>query len=309
MYAVTVVDGHARLTHLGPVAEVRHGLRHLPFALHRLASAHTPPASVAAATAVFAHVRKVFDRVLLGPLHRVLGDRPLVVVPTGLLQSLPWSVLPSCVGRPVTVAPSAALWHESARRPSVDPAEQVVVVAGPDLPGAREEAEAVASLYPGSTRLFESSADSAHVTAAMTGAALVHVAAHGHLRSDNPLFSSLRLADGPYTVYDLELLPRPPHQVVLAACDTGRSQVVAGEEVLGLAAALLGQGTATLVAPVVPVPDGETAPLMRAYHAQVCAGRTPAEALAHAQERTRTDGPLPLAAAAGFVCLGAGLTA
>jgi CHAT domain-containing protein len=82
---------------------------------------------------------------------------------------------------------------------------------------------------------------------------------------------------------------------------------VAGEEVLGLTSALLSQGTATLVAPVIPVPDVETVSLMRAYHAELRAGREPGAALARAQERTRAEGPRSLAAAAGFVCLGAGL--
>ncbi len=309
LHAVTVVAGRIRLHHLGPLAAVRHELVHLPFALRRLANARTSAASAAAATAVLERVRDVFDGTLLKPLRRVVGDRSLVVVPTGPLQSLPWSVLPSCVGRPVTVAPSALLWYQSMLRAPVDVTGRVTVVAGPGLPGARGEAEAVAALYGTATRLFDAAADARHVAAAMSGATLVHVAAHGHLRSDNPLFSSLRLADGPYTVYDLELLGNAPHHVVLAACDSGRGHVVAGEEVLGLTTALLGQGTATLVAPVVPVPDGETAPLMRAYHVGLRAGRAPADALAAAQEGTRTQGVLALAAAAGFVCLGAGLAA
>jgi CHAT domain-containing protein len=96
--------------------------------------------------------------------------------------------------------------------------------------------------------------------------------------------------------------------VVLAACDAGRGQAVAGEEVLGLTTALLGQGTPALVAPVIPVPDGETVTLMDAYHAGLSAGRSPAEALATAQQRTRDIGAPELATAAGFVCLGAGLT-
>src|SRR5512140_3792159 len=79
------------------------------------------------------------DRILLGSAPNV-GDRPLLVVPTGRLQWLPWSVLPSCAGRPVTVAPSATLWHGAITRRARRGA--VVVAAGPDLPGARAEAEA-----------------------------------------------------------------------------------------------------------------------------------------------------------------------
>lgn len=74
------------------------------------------------------------------------------------------------------------------------------------------------------------------------------MAAHGHVRADNPLFSSLALADGPYTVYDLEGLTQTPHHVVLAACDTALAHVTAGEEILGLSATLLAKGTASLVA-------------------------------------------------------------
>ncbi|WP_328470612.1 CHAT domain-containing protein [Actinoplanes sp. NBC_00393] len=308
LHAVTVVDGHARLHTLGPLTAVLHNLTHLPFALHRLADARTVPANAAAARLVLERAGRVFDELLLRPLGAVVGDRPLVVVPTGALQSLPWSILPSCAGRPVTVTPSATLWYQSARRPAVDPAGAVVVVAGPGLPGARTEADAVAALYDAPLLLTNGAADAAHVTAAMRGATMAHVAAHGQPRSDNPQFSSLRLADGPFTVYDLEMLSEAPRHVVLAACDTGRSHVV-GEEVLGLTSALLSQGTETLVAPVVPVPDGETAPLMHAYHSRLRSGNSPAEALAAAQQRSRTEGGLQLAAAAGFVCLGAGLRA
>ena len=45
------------------------------------------------------------------------------------------------------------------------------------------------------------------VTGAVIGAAdTCHIAAHGTVRPDNPLFSSLLLDDGPYTVFDLEQL-------------------------------------------------------------------------------------------------------
>jgi CHAT domain-containing protein len=309
LHAVTVVDGRVRLHGLNPEGSgtVQQSLRQLTFALRRLADPRTRPDSIAAATALLDRAIRVLDDALLRPLERAIHDRPLVIIPTGLLQSLPWALLPSCGGRPVVVAPSAKLWHRATRRTVPDPYARVVVVAGPGLPGAQREAAAVADLHAGATRLIGGLADAARTTAAMSGATLVHVAAHGHLRSDNPLFSSLRLADGPFTVYDLELLRDAPHHVVLAACDTAQSHVVAGEEVLGLTSALLSQGTATLVAPVIPVPDIETVSLMRAYHGGLRAGREPAEALARAQERTRAEGPRSLAAAAGFVCLGAGL--
>jgi CHAT domain-containing protein len=69
----------------------------------------------------------------------------------------------------------------------------------------------------------------------------------------------------------------------------------------------MGGGTATLVAPVVSVPDAATVPLMLAYHEGLRAGRTPADALASAQVRfSSTIDSAHWAAAAAFICLGAG---
>jgi tetratricopeptide (TPR) repeat protein len=307
LHAVTVVAGRARLHHLGPVAPVRQALAHLPFALHRLADRRTRASSRAAAEMVVTRAGAVFEQTLLHPLRRELQDRELVIAPTGALQSLPWSILDSCADRPVTVTPSATLWHVAAHRPRPASGAPIVVIAGPGLPGAQGEAIAIARLHPGARCLTDAAADAAGVSAAMSGAAIVHIAAHGCIRSDNPLFSSLSLADGPFTVYDIERLKAAPHHVVLAACDTGRPHVVAGEEVLGLAAALLTGGTAMLIAPVVPVPDVETAPLMQAYHERLRAGCSPAQALVRAQVEVRRGDPLAGAAASGFVCLGAGL--
>jgi CHAT domain-containing protein len=62
-----------------------------------------------------------------------------------------------------------------------------------------------------------------------------------------------------------------------------------------------------LVASPLPVSDAETTPLMTAFHRQVAAGRSVAEALSSAQERVRGDGDARTeAAVAGFVCIGSG---
>ena len=130
----------------------------------------------------------------------------------------------------------------------------------------------------------------------------VHVACHGRFRADSPLFSSLELADGPLNVYDLQRLRWPPEVLVLSACDLALSDRYPGDELLGMAAVLLGMGTRTVVASVVPVADSVTRRLMLAFHRRLVAGTSPAAALAHAQAGLRGDSP----AAAGFVCLGSG---
>jgi CHAT domain-containing protein len=143
------------------------------------------------------------------------------------------------------------------------------------------------------------------VAAAIDGAHLAHIAAHGHVHPRNSLFSSIELDDGPLAVHDLERLFRTPDLVVLSACSVGTATVTAGDELLGLGATFLAHGTQQIVASVMPLPDAATAPLMTAFHQQLRAGRSAADALATAQALVDPDDPAATAAAAGFVCMGA----
>lgn len=309
LHAVTVVDGIVRLHSLGPLSAVAVQLEHLSFALRRLVNPQLSPLRTRAAETAVGGVIGEFEALLFARIRPLLGDRELVIVPTGALQSLPWSILPTCAGRPVTIAPSATLWLNAAEHPRPARSEPVVLVAGPGLPGANAEITALGEVHPRAQKLTGSAATAPAFNVAVDGAALVHIAAHGRLRSDNPFFSSLLLFDGPLTVFDLERLARAPHHVVLAACDTARPHVIAGQEVIGLAAALLGQGTTSLVAPLFPIPDAASVPLMRAYHGGLAQGMTPATALAVAQAEQQ-DGPAAgRATAAAFVCMGDGLGA
>jgi CHAT domain-containing protein len=256
-----------------------------------------------AAIALLRNVAERLDEVLLHPFAAQLADRPLVVVPTGPLQALPWSVLPSCAGRPVSVSPSATLWHAGRNAGTGADSGHVVVAAGPRLPGAHAEAQQVAAIHAVDP-LTGAAATVEAVMAALDGAGLAHLAAHGRLHAHNPLFSSLEFSDGPLTVYDLEQLKQAPSTVILAACDTGRSIVRAGDELLGLSATFLALGTRHVVGSVVPVVDAATAPLMAEFHRLLVAGRTPAAALAAAGVEVAAGDPAEVAAAAGFICLG-----
>jgi tetratricopeptide (TPR) repeat protein len=306
LHSVAVAGGRARLLAVTAVAEVEDELRFLTFALRRiLAPAQPRPASAAGLDDVLTAAKRV-DDLLLAPLGLEPG-LPVVVVPTRPLHQLPWGMLPSLAGRAVTVAPSAALWL----RPPADRAGRAgaaagatVVVAGPDLPGADEEAADVAAAYPRARLLRGSDASVEGVLAALAGARLAHVAAHGRLRSDSPLFSSLVLSDGALTLYDLERLAAPPETFVLPACNAALPQVARGDEVLGMATALVGLGVRSVIAPVLPVPDAATRPFVVAVHDALRAGRGPGAALADATA-AGGDGPAARALAAAFVCIGA----
>src|SRR5207237_6303260 len=134
---------------------------------------------------------------------------PLVLVPTGALHALPWAALPSLRGQPVVVAPSLAIWASLAQLPR-SRRRKTALIAGPRLRHAAREVKELAALREHAHVLHGKEATAKAALAALDGAALAHLACHGHFRADSPLFSSLELADGPLNVYDLQTLRRAP---------------------------------------------------------------------------------------------------
>ena len=141
-----------------------------------------------------------------------------------------------------------------------------MLVTGPGLASGGAEVPLVAAEHPDAVVLRDGSATVEGCLRAMDGAELVHVAAHGRFRGDNPMFSALELADGPLTVHDFERLRRAPHRFVLSACDSGVLVPVGANELLGLATALMSMGTAGILASVAPVNDEATVELMVDVH-------------------------------------------
>lgn len=291
--------GHAAMADLGPAASLHAAAGAASSALRQALRPGASTARRRAASALLTRAVGAIDLVLAG-LGPTDGALVLVVPPS--LHTVPWHLLPSAAARPVCVAPSAAWWAGRALSPVAPPAGPVVVVAGPRLAEADAEATAVAGCHPGAHVLRGAGATSGAVVAAMPGAPLVHVASHARLRTDNPSWSSLELADGPLYAYDLERLPEAPPVVVLSGCDTGAG-VRAGDELLGLSSVLLHGGTRTLVASLCPLPDSaETREHVVALHRRLAAGERPAAALAAATaERVLADDP---ATAAALGCFG-----
>ena len=306
LHAVTLAAGRCRLHAVAGATDTRAALDTLRFSLRRLSRRTTAAPSLRAAHDSARAAATRLDELLVAPLTAELGDRPLVLVPTGSLHAVPWPVVPSLAGRPLVVAPSAAAWAGAATRAGRHrpPHARAVVAAGPGLPFGAKEAEAVAHLH-GTRPLVGDDATAEGVLTALDGAEIAHLAAHGSFRADNPLFSSLDLADGPLTVYDLESLAEAPALCVLSACDSGLSEVRAGDELMGLTATLLALGSATIVASVVTVPDEASMALMSAFHGRLASGAEPAEALVGAQAEAG-DGFEEMVARAAFVCFGAG---
>ena len=295
LHAVVLTRTRSWQRRLGPMSEVEQLGMRVNADFDVLAMDLVPRALRASARSSLAKGLRALNEHHAGAPRPAAG--PIVLLPPGRFAGLPWGELPSFSGRPLTVAPSAAAWLRASANINRDPGP-VVAIAGPGLDRADQEVAAVAEAWPGCLTLTGSQATGPAVLAAVDGARIVHVAAHGQHQRDSPLFSSIKLFDGPVVGYDLDRLTHPPSQAVLSACDLGRATVRTGDEALGLSRALLHSGTATVISGVAKVSDRGAADLMSDYHRRLADGRAPAYALADAL--AAAEEPLP------FLCLGAG---
>jgi len=243
------------------------------------------------------------QQILFGDAVRALGDGPLIIVPPARLHATPWGVLPAMRNRPFAVAPSAASWLRAATR-RAPRRRDVVLVAGPNLGSRGAEITTLRRTYEDARVLANGTATCEDALKALNGAWLAHIAAHGVLRADNPLFSALTLDDGPLTVYDLERLRRAPYRLILSACESGIGTKAGADEVLGLASAVISLGTAGLLGSTVIVDDAAVVEVSLIVHEHLRAGTDLAHALYRARQATAGD-PVAHATSLAFLALGA----
>ncbi|MDQ3973497.1 MAG: CHAT domain-containing protein, partial [Actinomycetota bacterium] len=299
LFAVVLEPRRTRLVQLGTLEAVRYEADALLFALRRLARPRSSAALAAARASADAALQRL-TALLMRPLA-VPDDVGLVIVPLGELQHIPWSALHRA---PLSLAPSASLWARTRRR-AVRAERGTVLVAGPGLPGAEAEIEALRRRHDQPTVLVPPASTVGAVAAALDHAEFAHLACHARLRVDNPIFSTLVLSDGPLTVHELDLRGVAPRRLVLAACDSGADVSYAENEMLGFVSALFARGAGGLIASVVTVPDLDAVRLMCLLHEHLRGGATLADALHAARELLDRDNPGEFVNWCGFNAFGA----
>ncbi|MFF3914026.1 CHAT domain-containing protein [Streptomyces sp. NPDC001852] len=291
-------QGRVRRFTGGPLAAAVAEAEHVQAGLRRLAH---PGAEARLPLVQAAGLR--LQELLLGAAADRLGAGPVVIVPPGALHRVPWALLPALRDRVLSVSPSAGSWLR-ARETEPPPGGRHVLVRGPGLATGGAEVPELAGRYGTATVLEGDGALVPRVLEQLDGAALAHLAAHGTFRADSPLFSALRMADGPLIVHDFERLARSPYRIILSSCDTARLASVGADELLGLVTALLPLGTAGVVASSAPVNDAAVVPLMLALHEGLDMGLSLAEALRDARAALPGD-PVHQATGWAFAAFGA----
>lgn len=186
------------------------------------------------------------------------------------LHAAPWRGAPLAWQRPVAFTASALA---GGARPARAGPRSALVVADPgeDLPGARDEARAVAAaLSPAWSvaRLEGDEADQRGVSSGLAGVELLHFAGHGRFDAASTWESRLVLAGSSYlSIGDIVTLPGAPRFVVLSGCETGKAAAVRHAVDMSLAAAFLAAGSEAVIAVARPVRDDLASALSAALYA------------------------------------------
>lgn len=236
----------------------------------------------------------------MGGLPDGNGSIPkLAIVPHGPLHQVPFHALFDgeryLMERfEFSYAPSATVYAMCQERERSGSDEALVFgVEDPSIPAAAVEARAVAECLTGARVRVGEEATIAALRDEASGRGVLHLACHGLFRSDNPMFSSLKLHDGWLTAADAMQLELDGALVTLSACESGRGGVIGGDEVLGLARAFLGTGAATLVVSLWLAHDETTAALMENWYGRMRDGAGPGAALRATQLEIMEKHPHP----------------
>jgi tetratricopeptide (TPR) repeat protein len=181
LYAVVADEQRVRLHTVGPTNVAIREVELARFMLRRLAYGLTPDGALAGLRTAG---RRLQDA-LLGPATEDLDGRPVVIVPPGRLDAVPWALLPALRAASIRVAPSTAIWLRAmnAKPPRK---RRAAFVVGPGLDGTIEEVTRIAAQYTAPIILRAGTATAERTLAALDGAWMAHIAAHGAFRADNP---------------------------------------------------------------------------------------------------------------------------
>lgn len=281
------------------------------------------------------HLRELSTALLVPVLNDIEADRRLIIVPHGPLHYLPFGALPLpdsddplFTKYSIQCAASAGTWQVGRKQPAGQGRGVALAALGshqvswklPEipaiydhslrggfapLPGSAREVESVKRYYSDSKTLLGAQLSKANLLPMMAEAKVVHLATHGILDQQHPIFSGLVLADDLLTLNDISQAKLKADLVVLSACDTGLGKLGKGDDMVGLTRAFQLAGARSVLASLWPVSDRHTAFWMDSFHRQLRAGVLPPEAARQAALDTRAKYPNPRSWAP-FVLYGTG---
>ena len=227
---------------------------------------------------------------LIAPLEDRLAADTVVIVPHGFLHYIPFHALFDGESyliekRIISYVPSATILYHSLTAVNQHDYSKPVILGLSDqtIPHAAEEAKAIARLFRQADVRLQEKATVPNEIICNKPPSFVHLATHATFRADNPLFSAVKLADRWLSVNDIYGMDVNVPLITLSACETGRNQVLVGDELVGLCRGFFAAGVRSMVVSLWMVDDQSTTQLMTKFYQGLQAGLPVNQALRNAQ--------------------------
>jgi CHAT domain-containing protein len=300
MYAAIIERNRLDIVALAPATRIRSLVRMLQFHLSkfRFGSTYTTAFAGELRTVTEAHLYELYSE-LVAPLRSRLSGNHLVIVPHGFLHYVPFHALTDgerfvIDDFTVSYSPSASVYRLSSMKPPTDHKTSLVMgVPHASLPHVRSEVQAVAAALPSPVVFMGKQATHERLRTIGAQSRFIHIATHGHVRRDNPMFSSIDLGTGPLSLFDLYKLDLSAELVTLSGCSTGVNVVTGGDEVVGLVRGLLYSGARAVLLTLWDAYDRSTAAFMTSFYRAMAESRTKSAALRFAMREVRAEFPHP----------------
>jgi CHAT domain-containing protein len=235
-------------------------------------------------SATLAHLEEL-HKLLIEPVRPLLKCRHLVIAPHAFLHHLPFHALRSrerflLDDFSISYAPSASVFSLCCSRESKF-REESLVMGIPDgqTPAIEAEARTAAAALPNARLFLGWDATEKVLREHGPSSRFIHIATHGLFRSDNPVFSSIRLGDSRLNLFDLYQLPLSAELVTLSGCGTGLNAVVGGDELVGLMRGLFYAGAHGILVSLWDAQDRSASEFMTLFYGQLHHQQNKAEAL------------------------------
>ncbi len=306
LYALVLTQGSLRAERVSRWQDVERTCHLLRFQMSRgiWAGVQTDGQMWMAATEH--HLRELY-RLLVLPLEPHLTAGHWTFAPQGVLHRVPFPALLAADGylierRTIGYAPSAMVHQLCQSRPR-GKGSGMALFGVPDAaaPEIESEVRELAGLLDVPAVFVGEAASLRNWAAEMGRSRVVHLATHGLFRQDNPLFSSVRLQDGRFCLYDLYSMRVEADLVTFSGCATGMLETRGADEVMGLARGLLSAGARAAHLSLWDVNDGSTAYYMAQFYRSLRDGSTVANAGRTAMLATRDRSPHPFFWSAFFL--------
>jgi CHAT domain-containing protein len=231
---------------------------------------------------------------ILSPLLPYIGhSKTWIIVPYGDLHLLPFHLLQEhdkyvLEHRYIITLPLSTLLT----RPRVVSQPGSLVLADTwygQLPDATTEAEMVHMLLGGDLlKQDDVTIDNLRRAPARQ---VLHIASHSVSRLDAPHMSGMHFHNQQLYFDDLLQVDLPYELITLSACETGKSHIAAGDDVIGLGRNLLYAGAGAIVTSLWRTSDSISKVIMQRFYEGLKQGMMKAEALQHAQISISKDKP------------------